>query len=86
MTWPNMALTKHDLRPNLVSNWEREPWRGREEKRKREKKRKRKRRIREEKFKQDQRYGTTKFEYGFYDFRMELGIDLNRYMFVGCGL
>ena len=24
--------------------------------------------------------------YGSYDFCMELGIDLNRYMFVGCGL
>ena len=42
----------------------------------------------EKKSKQSQapkRYGTN-LEYGFYDFCMELGIDLNGYVFVGCGL
>ena len=66
------------------SNWslifERPNRREREGERKREKKRKRKRRRREEEVKPKSK------RYGFYDFCMELGIDLNRYMFVGCGL
>ena len=53
------------FKTNLVSFWKTKKRGEEEEKRKREKKRKRKRRRREEKKRsQDQRYGTTKFEYG----------------------
>ena len=52
-----------DLRPNLVSIWERKRWRRKGEEKER---RRRRGREREEKRrgKGDQRYGTTKLEYG----------------------